>query len=142
MAKEFIIREAKDWNAMVAMAKPVVGKKPFRIVLHRGLRRTIDQNALLHAVFADCRSKVPTFVWMDGVRRWPDVRWWKDELKSKLGLKEVHFDIDDMPTVIIKSTSEYSTKELSDFCEKIVAYMKTEYGVDINLPDDLKGAKI
>lgn len=137
MAKEFIIRDKGDWQAMVNIAFPVVGKKPFRVILHRGLKRTIDQNKLLHAVFTDCANKV----WAKLNKSLP-ADWWKRELKAKLGKKSVHFDLDEQPTIFIDSTSDYSTKEMSDFCQKIVAHMKTEHEVDIELPDELKsGAK-
>lgn len=133
--KEFIIRESNDWREVAKTVTPVIGKTPFRVVLYRGLKRTGKQNKLLHAVFEECAKKASAF---RAEGSYCDAIWWKNELKSKLGIKQVHFDIDDQPTVIIKSTTDYSTKEMGDFCEKIVAYMTTEYGVDIELPDELK----
>lgn len=132
MAKEFIIREEKDWSEVVAIAKPVIGKKPFRVKLSRGLKRTVNQNALVHTVFVDCATKV----WKAREISKP-ANWWKSELKNKLGKKSVHFDLHDQPTIIVHSTTEYSTTELGEFCEKIVAYMKQEYDVDIELPDQI-----
>lgn len=128
MAKEFIIRDWPNWMEVVNIAQPVIGKKAFRVVLYRGLKRTVDQNSLMHAVFEDCAKKT-------GKR---DAKWWKNELKNKLGKKSVHFDLDDQPTIIVHSTTEYSTKEMADFCEKIVAYMKQEYQADIELPEEIK----
>ena len=96
------------------------------------LTRTLDQNWLIHAVFSDCAK-------LTGLKT---PNWWKSELKCKIGLREVHFDIDEQPHLIVRSTTEYSTKEMATFCEKIVAYMKMNYDVDIILPDELtKGVK-
>lgn len=142
MAKEFIINAQEDWQDMVKLAYPVVGKKPFRVVLHRGLKRTVDQNSLVHAVFEDCARKVTRQIASTPgstmIAQIKPAEWWKTELKNKLGKKSVHFDLDEQPTIIVHSTTEYSTKELAEFCEKIVAYMKTEFGVDIELPDEIK----
>lgn len=133
MAKEFIIRKIEDWNEVVALAKPVIGKKPFRVKLSRGLKRTIDQNALMHMVFENCSKQCFGKFAIN-----KDASWWKGELKNKLGKKSVHFDLDESPTIIVHSTTEYSTKELAEFCEKIQAYMKQTYDVDIELPDEIK----
>ncbi len=130
--KEYIIKTVADFTDFYVdgIAKLKVAFKPFKIAIS-GLQRTIAQNSLLHAVFEDCYN-------LTGIK---DAKWWKRELKNKLGLKEVHIDMHDQPTVIVLSTAEYSTKQMAEFCEKIVAYMKIEYGVDIVLPDELKEVK-
>lgn len=134
MAREFIIREKEDWGAMVKLAYPTVGVKPFRVILMRGLKRTVDQNALLHAVFAQCAS---TPLWDDKKEAYyhKDTKWWKAELMNKLGKKSVHFDLDEQPTVMVVSTTEYNTKEMSDLCEKIKVYMDQTYSKEIILPE-------
>lgn len=91
-----------------------------------GVKRSLDQNALVHAVFEDCAR-------LTGEK---NAGWWKEELKLKLGKKSVHIDLDDQPHVVVISTTDYSTAEMAAFCEKIVAHMKTDYDVDIVLPND------
>lgn len=131
MAKEFIIRDHGNWQEMVNTAWPWIATKPFRVQLLSGLKRTLDQNALMHAVFEECVRQT----------KLKDAHWWKNELKCKLGLKEVHFDIEDQPHVIVLSTTQYNTAQMAKFCEKIVAHMKTDYNVDIVLPEELNKTK-
>lgn len=132
MAREFIIRTKEDWGDMVRLAYPAIGVKPFRVRLLEGLKRTVDQNSLFHGVFKQC-SNVPIKT-KEGII-YKDAKWWKAELKNELGKKSVHFNLDDEQTLIVSSTSEYNTKEASDFCVKIQAYMKTEFQADIILPE-------
>lgn len=129
---EYIIKELSDWNALDIKARRIINSISFKPFLVRitGLKRTLDQNALLHAVVSDCAKKT-------GIK---DAHWWKDELKLKLGLKEVHFDLDEQPFVIVVSTTRYSTKQMGQFVEKIQAYMKTEYDIDIELPNEFNNA--
>jgi len=124
--KEFIISNKDDWEGLLNLVRPVIGVKSFKVELSTDFKRTKPQNKLLHAVFKECTEKT-------GVK---DAAWWKIELKNKLGLKEVDFDIEDRPTVIVLSTTEYSASQVSVFCEKVVAHMKTEFDVNINLGDD------
>jgi hypothetical protein len=135
MAKsEYIIKTLDDWLDLIQLGRDklkATGFKPFKVTLS-GLQRTNEQNKLLHAVFADCAR-------LTGLK---NANWFKNELKCKIGLKEVHFDLDEQPSLIVRSTTEYSTKEMAAFCEKIVAHMKMVYGVDIVLPDDLTTSEV
>jgi hypothetical protein len=131
MAKEFIIKTHEDWCAVVRLASPFVGKKPFRLTLHKGLKRTIDQNKLLHAFCADCAERY----WAKFGKSLP-AAWWKREIKAKLGKKAVHFDLDDQPTIFIESTTEYDTAEMSALLQKAQAFLKIEHEIDVPLPED------
>lgn len=143
MKYEVIIKTQTDWEKLDRTVRDriVVNPAPFKVVVDGGLKRTIDQNKLLHAVFEDCARKTRIQI-IDRVNNLQgfvtkSADWWKNELKCKLGKKEVHFDLEEQPTIIVVSTTEYNTREMAEFCEKIVAHMKTEYGVDIELPDEL-----
>lgn len=125
---EHIIKDLDDWNKLDMLARAKInagGVKPFKVTI-TGTKRTINQNSLLHAVFEDCAKKT-------GLR---DAKFWKEHCKLKLGLKEVIIDLDDQPFLVVLSTTEYSTKQMGDFCKKIQVYMKVEYGVDIDLPNE------
>jgi len=127
---KLIINNQADWNKLQAMANKAIGIKPFQVELKTDYeKRSLAQNALLHAVFKDCAEKT-------SVALVNNAKWWKRELKGKLGLKEVHFGIDNHPTVIVISTSDYSKAQASDFARAIQAYMKVEYDADIDLPDE------
>lgn len=132
MAREFIIRTKEDWAEMVKIAYPVIGVKAFRVQLLRGVKRTLDQNSLVHGVFAQCAT---TSLWDGKKYIYKDAKWWKAELMNKLGKKSVHFDLDEQPTYSVASTTEYNTKEMSDLCEKIKVYMHQTYDKEIILPE-------
>ncbi len=137
---EHIIKGLEDWNKLDILARSKINTgmvKPFKVTI-TGTKRTIDQNSLVHAIFMDCAKKMREF----GVEK--DADWWKEKLKTELGLKKVYMDLDDQPFLVVVSTTEYSTKQMGDFCKKIQAYMKIEHGIDIVLPnedDDLNNNK-
>lgn len=109
-------------------------------------KRSLKQNSLLHAIFQQCADKTP-HKWVRSTltdilfRRLGSPGFWKDELKSKLGKKEVHFDLEDNPTVIMVSTSDYTKPEMADFVTKIQAHMKQVYDVDIEIKEIMEELK-
>lgn len=86
-------------------------------------KRSNKQNSLIHALFEQCAK-------LTGKK---DAEWFKDELKAKIGLRSIHWDLFDVPTLFIKSTSEYSKPEMALFVEKLQAHMMTEYKVEIDI---------
>jgi hypothetical protein len=115
-----IINEAQAFDFGKKLCAAMQGGKPI-IIKYGYEKRNLSQNDLLHAIFEECAKKT-------GLK---DAYWFKNELKNKLGLKEVHIDLDDMPTVIVVSTTKYNKKQMSDFIEKIIAYMAMNYQVVI-----------
>jgi hypothetical protein len=83
---------------------------------------------LIHSLFEQCAAKTNK----------TNAEWWKTELKEKLGKKEVHFDLEETPTVITVSTTEYSKKEIGDFVLKIQHHMMEKYQVSIDTNDILQ----
>lgn len=127
----FEITGIKEWLAVQTRTNAYLANdfwKPFTLIFKFGSQRSIKQNKLIHALFEDCAK----------LSNMKDASWWKEELKLKIGRKEVHFDMHDQPHVIVISTTEYSIPEAADFAQKLQAYMKVNYNVDIDLPEDLK----
>lgn len=100
-------------------------------VVVREPKRSGKQNSLIHALFEQCAAKTG----------YKDYIWWKDELKSKIGLKSVHFDMFENPTIFIKGTSEYSKPKLALFVEKLQAHMMIEHKVEIDIKQVLEELK-
>lgn len=100
-------------------------------VVIREPKRSGKQNSLIHALFEQCAIKTGQ----------KDAEWWKDELKSKVGLKSVHFDMFEQPTIFIKGTSEYKKPELALFVQKLQAHMATEHKVEIDIKQALEELK-
>lgn len=113
-----IINEAQAFDFGKKLCTAMQGGKPI-IIKYGYEKRNLPQNDLLHAIFKECAKKT-------GLK---SATWFKNELKGKLGLKEVHIDLDDMPSVIVVSTTKYNKKQMSDFIEKIYAYMAQNYNV-------------
>lgn len=86
-------------------------------------KRSSKQNSLIHGLFEQCAK----------VTGKKDADWWKDELKSKIGLKSVHFDMFEQPTVLIKGTGEYSKPEMTLFVEALQAHMSAFHKVEIDI---------
>lgn len=115
-----IINTAQAFDFSNKLMAAMEGGKP--IVIKYGYeKRSLPQNDLLHAIFKECAKKT-------GIK---NAKWFKNELKNKLGLKEVHIDLEDEATVIVVSTAKYTKRQMSDFLEKIFAHMAEHYQVII-----------
>jgi len=115
---DYTITNREEWNALDATIRSKMPTKPF-VVSIKPEKRTTDQNSLIHALFEDCAK----------LTKIKNAIWWKNELKGKLGITDVHKDLEDRYSVIVLSTTEYSKEEISDFIVKVEVYMLENYEV-------------
>ncbi len=97
-------------------------------------KRNNDQNALFHALCEQMAEKAKYCSKLND-KFLNTAEWWKDEFKCKLGKKEVHFDIEENPTVMVVSTTKYSKPEMALFVDKIIAFADTQYGISLEIKD-------
>ena len=124
-----IIKTLEDWHNFVSKVKPFVEQKPFKVTATTELKRTLCQNALFHAWLSDA-TKV--FNEAKGLKR--ATKEIKAYCKDKLGIKAVIVGLDEQPIIEVVSTADYSTKELSEFIEKITAHFLQEFNVELPEP--------
>lgn len=92
--------------------------------------RTNDQNALMWAYFRDIARLLNN---ENGGDYWNAKRL-HDYLCSKWPVEEITPDGELWLTPL--KTSELTRSQMSDFLHKVQAWMATEYGCDVPLPDD------
>jgi len=116
-----VVKQISEMTGIAALVQKGLEKYGAVEVTLSAPKRTLPQNELIHAVFKECADKTKI----------KNAEWWKTELKEKLGKKQVHFDLEENPSVITVSTTKYKKKEISDFVEKIKHHMAANYQVQI-----------
>lgn len=95
-------------------------------VVVREPKRNNDQNALFHSL---CQQAAEKYNALPNKVKDTAAGFWKEEWKGKLGIKEVHIDLEENPSVIVLSTKKYSRPQMALFVDKIIAYMDTQYQI-------------
>jgi len=120
-------KEAAELASQLLKRFAVADAKPIEVKISEA-KRNSDQNALFHSLCQQAAEKSNS-----QEPQTAKAEWWKNEFKAKLGKKEVHFDLNDQPTIFVISTTRYSKSEMASFVDKIIAYCDTDFGISLEI---------
>lgn len=121
-----VIKTRADWSNILSLVEKVVGVKPFEVTLDTNYqKKTTPQLRYIHEVFKVIEQQ-----------RGRTQDFWKAKLKESLGVKLVHFDLDDTPFVEVVSLKDYNKEQMADFITKVQEYCARELDLQILTPEE------
>lgn len=118
--------DGPGWEATVKMWLQTIGRGTWVLKLEKkAAQRTVSQNALM-------------WTWFDVIaKEWAEAT---DRCYTKEQVKEMFtrkfLPIDTPLGVVGRSTSSLTTEEMSEFMDKVHAYVSTEWGIELLNPED------